>query len=106
MDDFRRWEIGFNAAMKFDDDNIGGAWRKLIDAGCDPDALKSALYYAAVVLRSACELPQNLHAFFLSKRETLAQLAKLKKALESLTLQSFGGRAIADRVFHVYGVTK
>lgn len=106
IDDFRRWEIGFNAEMKLDEANLGKAWSKLIEERCDPDALKSALYYAAVVLTSAYELPQRFDAFSRAKEETLAQLAKLKKALESLMLPSFRSQAMADRIFRVYGVAR
>jgi len=106
VDDFRRWEIGFDDEMRFDEENVGGAWKRLIEAGCEPDALKSTLYYAAFSLKSAQEYPRQLNAFFCAKQETLVEVAKLKKAIESLAVPTFRGRAMLDHVLHIYGVRK
>ena len=51
IDEFRRWEIHFDAALKSPD--TLNAWRALLDRQCDARALKSALYYAAFTWEGA-----------------------------------------------------
>jgi hypothetical protein len=43
--DFKQWGIRFDAELMKPGSRI--AWRKLKDHGCDPQALKSILFYAA-----------------------------------------------------------
>jgi hypothetical protein len=94
--DFRRWESAFDVALKNPSARL--AWQTLTQEDCNPDALKSALYYAAYTTKSAYELPKEFVAFSRAREATLQLLRDLQRTLRT---PAFGKDSIADKLFLV-----
>jgi hypothetical protein len=105
-DDFRRrWEIRFDAALK--NEGAQEAWQKLTaEEGCDPNALKSALYYAAYCLEGAQDAPQAWENYSRVRGTLFMQSSELKKTLRELMWLSVAGERLVSGLITFHGLNK
>ena len=103
-DDFTRWQKKFDVALERPERLK--AWRTLIDHGCDPRALKSALYYAAYHLSGAQECPREWGAYARVRKTIFNQLSELRESLRELSSLIVGRERIVSFLLSFYGVKK
>jgi hypothetical protein len=72
---------------------------------CDPDALKSTLYYAAHYLRLAHEAHRG-NEFDAEREKILTQVAKLKQTMHQLTTIRIQRKPVAAWAMFLWGVKK
>lgn len=99
---FERWERNFTTCL--DREDMEAAWRTLVEHGCNPDALKSALYHAADYLSVAEESPQALRAYFRIRKDISDELSKLKRDLRRLSSLTIGGEWMLRFLWSFYRV--
>jgi hypothetical protein len=103
-DSVKRWETKFDAALVRPETGTQLAWRKLIEKGCQPLALKSMLYYAAEGVELANEAMQTFDACDLARNRALKQTAQLKRILQELAAVALGGHKVATALLRLYHV--
>lgn len=101
--DFRDWERRFDAELKKPAAKI--AWRTLLENHCDPQALKSALYYAADHLRLAYDAHRG-NEFEIAREQTLTQIARLRETMRQLTSTRIQSKAVASHAMFLWGIKK
>jgi hypothetical protein len=99
---FKQWERNFTACL--DRRDMQAAWRTLVEHGCNPDVLKSALYHAADCLSVAEESPRAFGAFFRVRKDIFDELSKLKRDLRNLTSLTVGGEPMLSFLWSFYRV--
>jgi hypothetical protein len=80
------------------------AWRTLVEHGCNPDALKSALYHAADYLSVAEESPKAFGAYFRIRKDISDELSKLKRDLRRLSSLTISGEWMLRFLWSFYRV--
>src|SRR5438132_14176230 len=94
-DDFTRWQKKFDVALERPDRLK--AWRTLIDHHrCDPNALKSALYYAAYNLSGPQECPRDWGPYARARKTIFTKLRELRESLRELSSLMFAGERIVS----------
>jgi hypothetical protein len=101
--DFQWWERRFDAERKEPAARI--AWSKLLEHGCDPHAIKSALYYTTQYLRLADEARRGYELDTI-RAEMLTQVGQMKEKLRQLTSIETLGECFAERILLVRGRKK
>jgi len=101
---FTLWNIKFDAELKEPAAML--AWRTLTDHKCDPQALKSALYHAAVHLDGAQELSKRWKQYLAIRQSAFDHLSELQKTFLQLMALKFRSDQFMDHLFFFYGVKK